>query len=44
MEIATEYLESIALVRIKRRIYSSDAQSVEDGLVAALASLTLRWT
>jgi stage II sporulation protein AA (anti-sigma F factor antagonist) len=36
MEIATEYLESIALVRIKERIYSSDAQSVEDGLVAAL--------
>jgi stage II sporulation protein AA (anti-sigma F factor antagonist) len=36
MEIATEHLESIVLVRIKGRCYSSDARAVEDGLAAAL--------
>ena len=36
MEIATEHLESIAVVRITGRFYSSDAQAVEDGLAAAL--------
>jgi sigma-B regulation protein RsbU (phosphoserine phosphatase) len=36
MEIATEHLESIVLIRIKGRCYSSDAQAVEDGLAAAL--------
>ena len=36
MEIATEHLESIVLVRIKGRCYSSDAQVMEDGLAAAL--------
>jgi stage II sporulation protein AA (anti-sigma F factor antagonist) len=34
--IATEHLESIVLVSIKGRFYSSDAQRVEDGLAAAL--------
>jgi stage II sporulation protein AA (anti-sigma F factor antagonist) len=36
MEIATEHLDSIVVVRITGRFYSSDAQAVEDGLVAAL--------
>jgi anti-anti-sigma factor len=36
MEIVIEHLESIALVRIKGRFYSSDTKSAEDGLAAAL--------
>jgi stage II sporulation protein AA (anti-sigma F factor antagonist) len=36
MEIATEHLESIVLVRIKGRCYSSDADVVEDGLATVL--------
>lgn len=40
MEIATEQLESIVLIRIKGRCYSSDAQAVEDGLATALGAGT----
>jgi anti-anti-sigma factor len=36
MEIATEHLERMVVVRITRRFYSSDAQAVEGGLTAAL--------
>ena len=36
MEITTEHLERIVVVRITGRFYSSDAQAVEDGLTAAL--------
>jgi hypothetical protein len=41
MEIATEHLESIVLVRIKGRCYSSDAEVVEDGLAATPLILRL---
>ena len=38
MEIATEHLDSIVLVRVKGRLFSSDAKAVEDGFAAALSA------